>query len=46
MFFLVSCSTKTTNEKFDFFDTNISFEEFKFKLDEYSKKNPYPNINN
>ena len=46
MFFLISCSTKTSYEKFNFFDTNISFDEFKEKLDEYAKNNPYPNINN
>ena len=46
MFFLISCSSKISNDKFDFFNTNISFEEFKLKLDEYAKKNPYPKINN
>ncbi len=46
MFFLISCSTKTSNDKFDFFNTNISFDEFKQKLEEYAKDNPYPNINN
>ena len=46
MFFLISCSTEISKNKFDFFNTNISFEEFKIKLDEYAKKNPYPKINN
>ena len=26
------------------FNDNLSFEEFKTKLDEYAIKNPYPNI--
>ena len=46
MFFLISCSTEMSKNEFDFFNTDISFEEFKIKLEEYAKNNPYPNIDN
>ena len=46
IFFLISCSTEIPKNKFDFYDTNISFEKFKIELEKYSKNNPYPNINN
>ena len=44
---LNSCSgnSEKVNLQNDFqFDDNLSFEEFKTKLDEYAIKNPYPNI--
>ena len=28
------------------FNEEMTFEEFKIKLEEYSKNSPYPNINN
>tara|TARA_B100000424_G_C22684868_1_gene374857 strand:+ start:230 stop:403 length:174 start_codon:yes stop_codon:yes gene_type:complete len=47
---LVSCSAnKEISQKnfqnLDLWD-NLSFEEFKEKLEEYSKKQSYPNIDN
>ena len=45
--FLNGCSgnSEKVNLQNDFqFDDNLSFEEFKTKLDEYAIKNPYPNI--
>ena len=45
--FLNSCSgnSEKVNLQNDFqFNDNLSFEEFKTKLDEYAIKNPYPNI--
>ncbi len=45
--FLNSCSgnSEKLNLQNDFqFNDNLSFEEFKTKLDEYAIKNPYPNI--
>ena len=45
--FLNSCSGNSgkLNLQNDFqFNDNLSFEEFKIKLDEYAIKNPYPNI--
>ena len=44
LFFLISCSSKPFKDDFDFFNNELSFEEFKLKLEEYSNKNPYPNI--
>ena len=44
---LNSCSgnSEKVNLQNDFqFNDNLSFEEFKTKLDEYAIKNPYPNI--
>ena len=45
--FLNSCSgnSERLNLQNDFqFNDNLSFEEFKIKLDEYAIKNPYPII--
>ncbi len=28
------------------FSENLSFEDFKIRLDEYAKKQPFPNIDN
>ena len=45
--FLNCCSgnSEKLNLQNDFqFNDNLSFEEFKTKLDEYAIKNPYPNI--
>ena len=45
--FLNGCSgnLERLNLQNDFeFNDNLSFEEFKTKLDEYAIKNPYPNI--
>ena len=45
-----SCVIKkneVSNEQLDLnFSKEMTFEEFKIKLEEYSKNSPYPNINN
>ena len=38
-----SCSSPVTKNDIKFSD-DITFEEFKVKLEEYSRSNPYPNI--
>ena len=43
IFFLASCNAKTVRNDFNFSE-DLSFEEFKIKLEEYTKNNPYPNI--
>ena len=43
MFFLLSCSSNFTKSNFDFSE-EMTFDEFKLKLDEYAENNPYPNI--
>ena len=43
LFFLVSCSSNTAENNFIFSD-QMSFEEFKIKLNEYAKSKPYPKI--
>ena len=51
IFFLISgCSYNQTENKNDLerinFSKELTFEEFKIKLDEYANNNPYPNIDN
>tara|TARA_B100001063_G_C16229082_1_gene295439 strand:- start:173 stop:334 length:162 start_codon:yes stop_codon:yes gene_type:complete len=41
--FLYSCTSNTARFDFNFSD-EMSFDEFKIKLEEYAKNNPYPNI--
>ena len=46
IFFLSSCASSNShkiNTNFNFSE-NMSFDEFKIKLEEYSKNSPYPNI--
>tara|TARA_B100001057_G_scaffold15438_1_gene14674 strand:+ start:1232 stop:1393 length:162 start_codon:yes stop_codon:yes gene_type:complete len=43
LFFLTSCSSAVIKNDINFSE-NLTFEEFKIKLDEYSKNNLYPNI--
>jgi len=43
LFFLISCSSNETKNNFDF-SNDMTFNEFKTKLDEYAINNPYPNI--
>tara|TARA_A100000164_G_C21351839_1_gene515718 strand:+ start:322 stop:483 length:162 start_codon:yes stop_codon:yes gene_type:complete len=43
LIFLVSCSSNNIRKNFDF-SHQMNFEEFKIKLEEYAKNNPYPNI--
>ena len=45
MVFLLSCSSSVTNKDFKFSD-DMTFDEFKKKLDEYSRNKPYPIIDN
>jgi len=44
LFLITSCSEKTTKSNFKY-NKDMSFDEFRIKLDEYAKNNPYPNIN-
>ncbi len=49
LFLLSSCSSTDKKESLDaklFFSNDMSFEEFKIKLDEYAKNSHYPNLNN
>tara|TARA_B100000035_G_scaffold121968_1_gene103673 strand:+ start:19 stop:180 length:162 start_codon:yes stop_codon:yes gene_type:complete len=41
--FLFSCSSTVSKNNFDFSD-EMTFDEFKLKLNEYAENNPYPNI--
>ena len=43
IFFLVSCASSTKNELN--FSDEMTFEQFKLKLNEYVKNNPYPDVN-
>ena len=45
IFMLLSCSSSINNNDFKISD-DMTFDEFKLKLEEYSKNNPYPNIDN
>ncbi len=43
MILLYSCSSTVSRTDIEFSD-DITFEEFKLQLEEYSRNNPYPNI--
>ena len=43
LLFTISCSPNTSRNDFNF-SNKMSFEEVKLKLEEYSRINPYPNI--
>ena len=43
IFFLISCSSNSYNNDFNF-SYDMSFDEFKSKLENYAKNKPYPNI--
>ena len=43
IFFLASCSSNNIKNDINFSD-EMSFEEFKNKLEEYAKNSPYPKI--
>ena len=43
MILLYSCSSPVTRNDIKFSD-DITFEEFRVQLEEYSRNNPYPNI--
>ena len=44
LFFTISCSSKISNKSDFNFSTNMSFDEFKLRLDEYIENSSYPNI--
>ena len=44
--FLSSCSSDKLIKKNYNFNDKMSFEEFKIKLEDYSKNKQYPNIDN
>lgn len=44
IFFLVSCVSSSTKNELNFSD-EMTFEQFKLKLNEYVKNNPYPDVN-
>ncbi len=44
IFFLVSCTTSSTKNELTFSD-EMTFEQFKLKLNEYVRDNPYPDVN-
>lgn len=41
MFLLLSCSSPTPKSNFKFSE-DMTFDEFRLKLEEYAKKKPYP----
>ena len=43
--FLSSCSNQNINRSVFNFSEDMNYDEFKLKLEEYSKNNPYPDIN-
>ena len=43
LFLLASCTSSQKVDNLNFSD-DISFEEFKLKLENYALNNPYPNI--
>ena len=43
--FLSSCSNQNLNRNDFNFSEDMNYDEFKLKLEEYSKNNPYPDIN-
>jgi hypothetical protein len=44
LFFLTSCSSNMSRNDFNI-TNEMSFLEFKIKLNKYAENNPYPNIN-
>ena len=45
--FLASCSSQNIVKDYDFnliYSDDMSFDEFRIKIEEYTKKSPYPNI--
>ena len=47
--FVAGCSSSKNKPNVNLsdikFSDNFSFEKFQYKLEEYAKNNPYPNIN-
>ena len=44
LFFFVSCTSSPQKSELTFSD-EMTFEQFKLKLNEYVKNNPYPDVN-
>jgi|TARA_Y100000389_G_scaffold173301_1_gene182383 hypothetical protein len=46
LFLLTACSNSELKSNYNYFKTfnNMTYDEFKLKLEEYSQKKPYPNI--
>ena len=44
LFFFVSCTSSPKKNELTFSD-QMTFEQFKSKLNEYVKNNPYPDVN-
>jgi len=44
IFFLVSCAPSSTKNELNFSD-EMTFEQFKLKLNEYVENNSYPDVN-
>jgi hypothetical protein len=44
LFFFVSCASSPKKNELTFSD-EMTFEQFKLKLNEYVKNNPYPDVN-
>ena len=44
-FFITSCSTSPKINDLNF-SKEMNMDEFKIKLEEYAKNNPYPNMDN
>ena len=44
LFFFVSCTSSPPKNKLTF-SNEMTFEQFKLKLNEYVKNNPYPDVN-
>ena len=44
LFFFVSCTSSSKKNELTF-SGEMTFEQFKLKLNEYVKNNPYPDVN-
>ena len=44
LFFFVSCTSSPSKNEL-IFSNEMTFEQFKLKLNEYVKNNPYPDVN-
>ena len=44
LFFFASCTSSPPKKELTF-SKEMTFEEFKLKLNEYVKNNPYPDVN-
>ena len=45
IFFLISCTSSSTKKNEFTYSDEMTFEQFKLKLNEYVKNSPYPDIN-